>query len=328
VSTASPADATNYRTVAQAILGGHVVPVLGAGANLCDRAPGEAWEPHRTLPNGSELAELLADQFSCDVDEPGNLLRVSQAAALAQGYGPVFGLLHRVFTDQGNTYQPTSLHRFLAGLPALRARRGQAPAPQLIVTTNYDDLLERAFADAGEPVDVVYYLAQGESRQPGEPRRDQGRVVHVDPDGNRRVVRTPKTYVEVTPETRTVILKLHGTVRTDDSQDSWVITEDHYIDYLTRTNLSELIPVKLLEKLLSSNFLFLGYAMKDWNMRVMLHRIWMARDSSWESWAVQLASSDLDTRFWADKHVSIHSAPLRDYLDKVQSCLETVPVGF
>lgn len=324
---ASP-DASHYRNVAQSILSGDAVPVLGAGANLCDRADDELWEPGRTLPNGSELAALLARQFSCDVDEPRNLLRVSQAAALERGYGPVFRQLRDVFAGATNAYEPTSLHAFLAGLPALRARRGLPASPQLILTTNYDDLLERAFAAADEPVDVVYYLAQGESSGPGMRRRDQGRFVHVDPDGKRRIIRTPKKYVDVTPETRTVILKIHGAVREDPSEDSWVITEDHYIEYLTRTNLSDLIPVKLLEKLLSSNFLFLGYAMKDWNLRVMLHHIWTQRDNSWESWAVQLDSDELDVKLWADKDINIRCASLRTYLDELQSCLATVEVGF
>jgi len=327
VSAPTASEAKHYRVVAQRILSGDVVPVLGAGANLCDREPGTEWQPDarpRTeLPSGVELANWLARQFSAEVDKPVDLLRVSQAAALSGGYGPFFRELHHVFASSENAYEPTSLHRFLAGLPAVSRRRGLPARPQLILTTNYDDLLERAFADAQEPIDIVYYLAQGE----GDPRRDIGRVVHVTPDGERRVVRKPKSYLKLSPETRPVVVKLHGTVREDADEDSWVITEDHYIEYLTQANLSEFVPVKLLGKLKASNFLFLGYAMKDWNMRVMLHRIWAERDSSWKSWAVQLEANELDTEFWAAKDVDIHSASLRTYLAEVQACLETVPAG-
>ena len=52
-----------------------------------------------------------------------------------------------------------SLHRFLARLPALLRERG-APH-QLIVTTNYDLALERAFEEAGEELDIVAYVATG-----------------------------------------------------------------------------------------------------------------------------------------------------------------------
>ena len=319
----------HFRSVAQAILNGDVVPVLGAGANLCDRKPDEKWQPGRTLPSGVELAGLLADQFSATVDEPYDLLRVSQAAALDRGYGPVFQLLRRVFVPQTRSaYEPTSLHRFLAGLPAVQARRGLSERSQLLVTTNYDDLLERAFAEAGEPFDLVYYLAQGEGGRGQVERRHRGRFVHVSPEGVRRVVTNPKKYIDVDVATRSVILKIHGAAREDPREDSWVITEDHYIDYLTRTNLSDLIPVKLLEKLLSSNFLFLGYAMKDWNLRVMLHRIWTQRDSSWESWAVQLKADELDKRLWSDKDVNIQCVALDTYVRELTSFLDTVEVGF
>jgi len=322
-------DQNHYRCVAQAILSGDVVPVLGAGANLCDRDPGEPWQPGRTLPSGSELADLLARQFGTSVTPANDLLRVSQAAALERGYGPVFRQLRKVFArENDNGYAPTLLQRFLAELPALRTARDLPPCPQLIVTTNYDDLLEQAFEDAGEAFDLVYYLAQGEARQAGGRRAHQGSFVHVDPDGKRTIVRNPKKYVTVTPSARTVILKIHGAARPDPSEDSWVITEDHYIDYLTRTSLSELFPVRLLEKLLSSNLLFLGYAMKDWNLRVLLHRIWLQRDSSWESWAVQLEADELDKKLWSDKDVNIQCVPLKTYVTELRACLQTVEVGF
>jgi hypothetical protein len=320
----------HFQTVAQAILAGDVVPVLGAGANMCDRVGNEPWEPGRTLPSGEELADLLARRFSITTHGPSDLLRVSQAAALGRGDVAFYRQLHSVFARDEKTqndYEPTSLHRFLAELPALRVRRGLDPCPQLIVTTNYDDLVEQAFTDAGEPFDVVYYLAQGEVG-PGGRRKHQGKFVHVDPSGARRIVTTPKKYVDANLAERTVILKIHGAARPEATEDSWVITEDHYIDYLTRTNLSDLIPVKLLEKLLSSNFLFLGYAMKDWNLRVMLHRIWIQRDSSWPAWAVQIDPDELDVKMWAEKNIDIECMPLKTYFEDLRSCLETVEVGF
>ena len=54
-----------------------------------------------------------------------------------------------------------------------------------------------------------------------------------------------------------------------------MITEDHYIDYLTKTDIGELLPAELLgQARRESHFLFLGYSMRDWNLRVILHRIW------------------------------------------------------
>jgi hypothetical protein len=310
--------ADHHAIVADAILDGDVVPLLGAGVNLSDRAAGDVWDLRGArMPSGGELAEWLAEEFGCEREIPPNLLRVSQAAVLQRGAGKVFKELRTVFQrDPDNLCAPTSVHRFLAELPALRASRGLPPRPQLILTTNYDDLLERAFAAAGEEYDVVYYLAQG-----GPP--DQGRFVHVDLSGRRTVVHSPKRYVKVTPDVRTVILKIHGAVFANPKEDSWVITEDHYIDYLTHTSLSDLIPVKLLEKLMESNFLFLGYGMKDWNLRVILHRIWTERRGiDWLSWAVQLEADDLDRELWRVKGVQIHCAPLGSYVEELRSAIE------
>ena len=192
------------------------------------------------------------------------------------------------------------------------------------MTTNYDSLLERAFTEAGEPFDVLFYLGEG-----GAGKRRHGKFLHVDAAGVRRTVETPNSYLQATIEKRTVILKIHGAAREDPAEDSWVITEDHYIDYLTRTTLSELIPVKLLEKLVDCNLLFLGYAMKDWNVRVMLHRLFTQRrhgHDGWASWAVQLNPDRIDRALWKKNNVSILAIDIKHYLEQLEACLETAEV--
>lgn len=127
------------------------------------------------------------------------------------------------------------------------------------------------------------------------------------------------------PKQRTVVLKIHGTVdRDDERQDSYVITEDHYIEYLTRTNPSELIPAKLLEKLVHSHFLFLGYGMRDWNLRVILHRIWALRELDWTSWAVQDRVDRLDEKLWRTRQVDLHECRLTDYVAGLTAALDEV----
>ncbi len=79
--------------------------------------------------------------------------------------------------------------------------------------------------------------------------------------------------------------------RASPERDSFVITEDHYIDYLTRTDISNLLPVTLAAKLRKSHFLFLGYSLRDWNLRVILHRIWGEQKLTYKSWAIQVSRS-------------------------------------
>lgn len=96
--------------------------------------------------------------------------------------------------------------------------------------------------------------------------------------------------------------------------DSYVITEDHYIDFLTRSDISNLIPVTLTAKLRKSHFLFLGYSLQDWNLRVILHRLWGEHKLTYKSWAVELQPHELDKRFWMKREVEILEEPLDLYI--------------
>src|SRR4029078_1052252 len=95
--------------------------------------------------------------------------------------------------------EPGPLHRFLARLPALLRERG-APH-QLIVTTNYDLALERAFQEAGEEVDIVAYVAAGTHR---------GRFWHRPPGEPPQPIDLPNTYAtELALDPRPSIMEPH-----------------------------------------------------------------------------------------------------------------------
>lgn len=308
----------HYANVVTLLTDGRVVPFLGAGANLCGRPASAVWEDHQQgfLPSGGELASYLAEEFHCPPD--ADLARVSQYVSLTTGTGGLFGKLHEVFD---RNYEPTSLHRLLASLQTLLREKHLPPRHQLIVTTNYDDVLERAFREAGEPFDLVTYLSEGTSR---------GKFLHVDPAGKSQIIDIPNQYRDVSLERRSVILKIHGAVNREVPEgegDSYVITEDHYIDYLTRTDLANLVPVTLTAKLRKSHFLFLGYGLRDWNLRVILHRIAGEQRLNYKSWAIQRNPSDLDQRSWGKRDVDIFDVDLERYIAAVRGRLRLLPPG-
>jgi SIR2-like protein len=314
-----PLDATfqqHYGNLITFLLDGRVVPFLGAGANLCGRPPNLTW-PDRNrqfLPSGSELSAYLANEFKCPPDP--DLARVSQYVSLTTGSGGLFGSLHDVFDHD---YPPTTLHRLLAEFPAMLRAKGHPSRYQLIVSTNYDDVLERAFRDANEPFDLVTYISEGDTR---------GKFLHSDPDGNVRVIDIPNQYRELSLEKRTILLKIHGAINravADGEADSYVITEDHYIDYLTRTDLANLIPVTLTAKLRKSHFLFLGYGLRDWNLRVILHRIAGEQRLNYQSWAIQRHPTTLDEKFWGRRDVDILDIDLARYIAAVRGRLRLLP---
>jgi hypothetical protein len=301
----------HFVLVARLLTESRVVPFLGAGANLCGRPAPVPWqEGGAYLPSAAELsAYLKRDWTDCQETE---LTRVAQWVSEMGGSGDLFNSLHHLFDRD---YPPTALHRFLAGLPGLLARRESTPRHQLIVTTNYDDLLEQAFAAAGEPFDLVTYVSDGPAR---------GKFRHTPPDGEARLIDIPNQYRDVAPERRTVILKIHGAVSRsvpDGDSDSYVITEDHYIDYLTRTELANLVPVTLAAKLRKCHFLFLGYGLRDWNMRVILYRIAGEQGLKYKSWAIQRQPTALDRKFWERRDVDIIDVDLEHYVEKLEARL-------
>jgi hypothetical protein len=305
---------SHYRTVARAICEGRVIPLLGAGVNLVGRPTDSDWRGHY-LPSGAELAAYLASYFEYPTSDLQELIRVSQYASVMTGLGPLYEELHQLLDAD---YPPTALHHFLAALPGTLRARG-TPRYQLIMTTNYDDALERAFRALDEPYDVVWYVAEGEHR---------GKFYHLQPDGKGRIIDKPNKYLGFALDKRTVIAKIHGAVdRLQPERDSYVITEDHYIDYLTHTEVANLVPIQLAAKLRRSHFLFLGYSMRDWNLRVILHRIWGQQALDYKSWAIQLDPEPIDSEFWQRRGVEILKIPLEDYVNALTERLRQLPVA-
>jgi SIR2-like protein len=287
--------------VARRLGTGSVVPFLGAGANLCERPADADWETGY-LPSGTELAAYLAEPYGYPENDL-DLLRVSQWVDLVSSPRALMDELHSVFSRD---YRPNKLHRFLAELPQRLRAEGQPTCGQLLITTNYDDVLERAFDEADEAVDVVVY----------ETRGDDQRFVHLRPDGERVPITDPARYREFALEERSVLLKIHGDVDRDDSdRDTFVVTEDHYIDYLARERVRALIPAYLMRRIRESDLLFLGYSMRDWNLRVILRQIWAEQGVNTGGWSIQRGPSEVDQRFWARQRIEILDVPLEDWVD-------------
>jgi hypothetical protein len=306
----------HYAAIAKTFAEGRVVPFLGEGANLCGRPAQKKWQYGQpgALPSNAEVAEHLAQNFEYPPNAPLDLVRVSQYVSMVSGSGPLYDELHTLFDTD---YQPTPLHHYFAALPAVLRDKGYQPRYPLIVTTNYDDALERAFREVNEPFDLVAYVAEGEQR---------GKFLHIPPDGAACVIERPNEYRGLSLGERSVILKIHGAVdRVNALWDSFVITEDDYISYLVRTDVSNLLPVTLAAKLRKSHFLFLGYGLRDWNLRVILHRIWGEQKLNYKSWAIQGKLELMEKDFWRKREVDVFTLPLEEYIAELEKRLKQLP---
>jgi hypothetical protein len=306
--------------IASHLAAGRVVTVIGSGANAVDR-DGPWQHGAGSLPNASELARHLARSFAvgCETDD---LARISQLVLLAEGRVDLDEEL-RDLLDKAEC-EPGSIHRFVARLPGRLRDLGQEHY-QLVVTTNYDATLERAFEAIHEPYDLVVFIATGEH---------SGRFVHVawwDPEGRGPTpITVPNEYLDLPIDDlgaleRTVILKLHGGVvdlrpAGPHLRDNFVITEDDYIGYLTQSPIASLVPFQILNKLRESHVLFLGYGMRDWTLRVFLQRIWSGQRVGARSWAIEDPGVDaVDRQLWDQFGAHVVERAVLDFLNDVES---------
>lgn len=307
--------------VVDALLSGRVVPFLGAGVNLCDRPKGSPrWQKPGAdvgLPSGRELAEYLTEKFHYPALQKcakcGNqalqpdldLARVSQYGVMQLNEGPLYEALRPIFM---NLLAPTSVHHFLAHLPIPNADHDEDKFP-LIVTTNYDDLTERAIGDVN--YDLVFYNSSD----------DPPRFWHKEPGkAAQRIEGAANEYPYHFFEKRPVVLKIHGTIdRSDEEREGVVITEDHYIQYLAEEPLENFLPSALLKKMRQKHhLLFLGYSLRDWNFRVFLRRLKRNPKERYKAWAVLRTDDETEEQFWGKNDIHILNVELRLFVDELQ----------
>jgi class 3 adenylate cyclase len=309
---------SHFEAVARAVADGRVVLFLGQQVNRSGRRPGMGWSPGvaELLPTDSELASHLAKGFAYPNTTSPELPRVAQYVSVVAGAGPLRETLHSLLDVD---YRPNLVHEFVASLPRLLRERGEVANYPIVVTTNYDDTLERAFVAAEEPIDVVVYASEGEGR---------GRFWHLGPDGNRRLIDRPNKYVSVPSTERTLILRVHGVIdRIDPDADSFVVTEDDYLDYLTRADVSSLLPVGIAARLRKSHYLFLGYSLRDWNLRVILHRLWGEQRLAYKSWAIEAMHDALEQELWRKRDVDVLDVRLDEYVSELRDRFLVMPRG-
>ena len=304
--------AQHFEILVRALLQGRVIPFLGAGVNIAGRSAGAAWAPGSYLPTGAELAQHIAAQFNFPADVETDLARVAQYGDLVAGPAALYSALREVFDVD---YPPTPVHLLLAALPETLRRHGEGDRPLVVATANFDDVLERAFDARDEPYDIVRYNV-ARTREPGS-------WMHIPSGGEPVVILTPKQYEGISRHA-TVILKLHGSVdRADETGDSYMITEDDYLAEVARADLSARLPVTLLARLRRSHWLFLGYSVRDWNLRLMLDQILGAPQARYRSWAVVRNPDRIDQLLWQARDVDLVDTSLGDYVGELHARLET-----
>ena len=302
----APEQAHYDEVVREMVEHGNVVPLLGSGVN-------------GAFPDATDLAAELARRFEPGGEpEPRDLAEIAQYVSVTRGSPDLNAALKEALTAE---VKPGAIHHFLASFPRTVRDLGREHY-QMLVTTSYDNALEVAFKEQHEPYDLAIYMASG---------KDKGKFVHFPSDTRTpEPIEKPNEYVGFPIHDsgelwRTLIVKVHGTVDGAEGSYRWsnnyVITEDHYIDYLRGSAIESLVPFQILDKLTSSHCLFLGYSMRDWILRVFLKRIWSGERLEAASWAIEQNPDQLEARFWKAFDVELFATPLDDYAQELSRSL-------
>jgi hypothetical protein len=195
-------------------------------------------EEHRP-PLGGDLAERLAAERGFAEkfpnESPRDLQRVSLYIETAPGLGRktlVDGLERHLREGK----KPSPALEMLARLPL-----------KIIVTTNYDRLLEFALAKCD---------------------KDPARFVYT-PDPNERT----RDMSEDPTENRPLLFKMHGDF---DDRASIVITDEDYITFVQRMSDKDAlhpVPETIRYRMLKWPTLFVGYSLRDYNLRLLFRTL-------------------------------------------------------
>ena len=186
-----------------------------------------------------------------------------------------------------------------------------------MLTTNYDDLVERAFRRQGVAHDVVWYWIGRE--------QEISRGIHVGPDGKVKTSQTPAKDLLRRIE-RPVVVKIHGSIETDGGPNtSFVVTEDDYIDYLAGPGIESFLPVSIRTRIENDQLLFLGYSLADWNLRVLLWRLWRQKRNDWKHFAIQHPLDAVTELAWRGRDVTLYHVELGRFTQALEQALDAKP---
>ena len=286
-----------YGIILDELRSGMAIPFLGAAASRVATAA----ESQPFLPSGRDLAEMLADDAefpSGDERDRRDLAKVASYYVDGSNRGALRRRLRRVFSD--DQYRSNDLHQLLA----------EIASNLMVVTTNYDTLLEQAFRDVGKPYDLVVYPADNE---------EFANAVLWWRHGATEPYTLKPNQLDFAELGKTnLIYKIHGSVRPEaDKWDSFVITEEDYVRFLSRMN--NAVPSAFRKYFAKRAFLFLGYGLNDWNMRVLLKEV---SGVGITSWAILHQPSAFERKLWERRKVDIFDLKLEQFVAEMRARLK------
>jgi len=278
---------------------------------------------------------------------------LSGMSAYFESFNPREEVLRRIRGILKNKTKTTDTHRLLARAAARQVHEGQDDC--LVITTNYDTLMERALEEwtqsnktAGDPSWLPYVVLWVSNRDfkvrarfgnmPEEQRR---RFEELNPPAppNGFALKQPQPQGDETelPTQKFVILyKIHGCIhplltcpRLEDPEseplaecvhDSIVLSDDDYVGSIARLADNDgVIPSCVSTIMRRKPLLFLGYSLSDWNVRGFLKvlRIKAAAATSDRDYTVVRTVRTFEQGFFEKNKIVVLKADLNTFAGKL-----------
>jgi hypothetical protein len=278
------------------------------------------WDNERLTNLLASLARLTA------IGSPGPPLLDASSYCADRTARPAFwSELHRLFENKA---QWTETHDLVATAASTYLATNDDLTAQdfLVITTNYDCLLENAFDAKSVP---YYVLTVPRAVPPRVTLRfsDQAqkylgvndaqfkRIEASATEGNPPIPRTTSQFSGLTNKPRPLVAlyKIHGSLeaKATADKDSVVITNEDYIAFLS---VAGSVPSYFTARLREMGLLLLGYSFSDWNIRSLYGSVTESRaarsDAAARDYAVLLNPSAYETGFFDRNHIDILDTPL------------------
>ena len=220
-----------------------------------------------------------------------DLARIALQVEVDTDFENLMELVQEILSDK--EFEPSPLLQTLALLPF-----------KVIVTANYDRLLERAFGK--KPYELVV--------QPIHGFTDEDQI---------------KLQKQLAEPKGTIIYKIHGSFdgngssATTQGGNRLILTEEDYIQFLSIVGRQDLgVPPLISDKMINGTILFLGYSLQDWDFRTIYKTLIepLPERQRPKSFAIQKDPPDFWVRYWESKKVTILDVNLYEFAAELQRC--------
>jgi cytochrome c-type biogenesis protein CcmH/NrfG len=261
-----------------AVESGTAVLLLGSGASLAARDP-----TGKRPPTAAELARLLCGKFLSAAYERHPLTQVADYAISESSLFDVQDFIREIFLP----FKPSKSHLLL---PTFRWRA--------IITTNYDRLIEDAYAAHRSPAQRVVPLFQNTDRW-DDVTRDKDAVP---------------------------LLKLHGCIsKTHDARCPLILSTEQYITYnVGRSRLFRLFQELAAER----TFLYIGFSNTDPDIRSLVHQLDTENVGRPRSFLITPSVDSIAERYWSPRQITALAGTLDDAITSLDSTIGKAFRGF